>query len=109
MQSSPGACVFRVLWMNAERQTETSELPAPSAALTIVRTGAQALCVALGRRKAEKFLREWARIASSEESIRMLFPTRSASEREAVREAQLQALAWLRQALPSLIASLPPE
>lgn len=95
--------------MGAERQSETSELPAPSAALTIVRTGAQALCITLGRRKAEKWLREWARIASDAESIRMLFPTRSPGEREAVRASQLQALAWLKEALPAMMETLPPE
>lgn len=95
--------------MNAERQEEAGELPSPAAALTVVRTGAQALCVALGRRKAEKFLREWARIASSEDSIRLMFPIRPMEERGAQVVAQREALAWLRQVLPVLLATLPPE
>jgi hypothetical protein len=65
--------------------------------------------VVLGRRKAERFLREWVRIASTEESIRTLFPTRPASERQAQALAQLEALAWLRQVLPAMIATLPPR
>lgn len=95
--------------METERQTAADEQPSPSAALALVRTGAQAICVALGRRKAEKFLREWARIAATEESIRLLFPTRPASEREAQIVAQREAMSWLRQVLPTLIGTLPPE
>lgn len=94
--------------MDQSRQLEAEELPEPDAALTIVRTGVQALCVALGRRKAEKFLREWVRIASTEDSIRLLFPTRPPGEREAQARAQREALAWLRQVLPAMIGSLPP-
>lgn len=95
--------------METERQTAPDEQPSPSAALALVRTGAQALCVALGRRKAERFLREWARIAATEESIRLLFPTRPAHEREAQVMAQREAAAWLKQVLPTLIATLPAE
>lgn len=93
-----------------ERTTvAVDEMPAPSAELVVLRTGAQALVRALGRRKGERFLREWAQLLADEESVRLLFPTRPAADRAAVSVAQRQAVAWLRQTMPVLIATLPPE
>lgn len=85
------------------------ELPPPSAPLVVVRTGAQALIRALGRRKAEKFVREWATLFSTQESVELLLPARTPSERRAVAKAQREAMAWFREVLPTLLASIPKE
>jgi hypothetical protein len=77
-----------------------------AAASIVLRTGAQAVCSALGRRKAERFLREWARLISLGESVRVIRPKGAARlDAEATREAS----AWLEANLPALIASLPPD
>jgi hypothetical protein len=88
---------------------ETPELPAPSAELVLLRTGAQAVIRTLGRKKGEKFLREWTALLADEDSVSLLFPARGASERASVYVAQRQALAWMRQAMPTLLATIPPE
>lgn len=89
--------------------SEAASLPAPSAELVIIRTGAQAVIRALGRRKGEKFIKEWMELLASEAAVEALLPIRPQHERAAVADAQREAMAWLRQVAPTLIASLPPE
>lgn len=91
----------------ADAPSVAEELPAPSAELVLLRTGAQAVVRTFGKRKGERFIREWAALLASEESVRMLFPARAPSDREAVTLAQRRALAWFRQVAPVLIATLP--
>lgn len=69
----------------------------------------QAFIRTMGRRKAERFIRELALIASHEESVRSLMPHRPAANRARRNRAQNEAAEWLRQVLPFLISSLPPE
>jgi hypothetical protein len=69
----------------------------------------QARIRSMPRRRAERYLRELAGILETEESIRLLYPTRPPAERLAQHKAQDQAAAWLRSILPVLIASLPRE
>jgi hypothetical protein len=77
--------------------------------LVIVRTGAQALIRALGPRKGRKFVKEWTALLSTENSVKMLFPSQPQEDRAAVSAVQQQALAWMREALPVFMASIPPE
>lgn len=88
---------------------ERREQPSPMPAVAIMRMLMQAHLRTIGRRKAERFLRELATIVENEESIRLLFPTRPKHERAAQAAAQDEASAWIRQMLPELMRSLPPE
>lgn len=83
-------------------------MPPPAAYWAALRILAQAHVRAMPRRRGERFLKELAALVETEESIRLLYPTRPPSERQAQHMAQDEAAAWLRQALPMLIASLPP-
>lgn len=86
-----------------------SGLPPPSPAFAVLRMLVQAHLRTMGRRKAERFLRELSAIVANEESIRLLFPTRPKHERVAQADAQDEAAAWIRQMLPELIRSMPPD
>jgi hypothetical protein len=84
-------------------------LPKATAELVLIRTQTQALTKVLGRKKSEKFMREWVALLATEETVRLLLPIRSPQDRETVSKVQREACAWVRQVLPTLIASLPPE
>jgi hypothetical protein len=88
---------------------ELPELPPASAELVIIRTGTQALIRTLGRKKGERFLKEWMALLADEDSVRLLFPARPQHDRASVVVAQQQALAWVRQAIPTFLATIPPE
>lgn len=85
------------------------ELPAETVELELIRTGVQALVKTLGPRKADRFLREWASILASEEVVTRLLPSRSLEEIRGHVLARRGAMAWLRQNLRMLLASIPPE
>lgn len=95
--------------MIAERTNEAAGLPPPSPAFAAMRMLVQAHLRTIGRRKAERYLRELAALVANEESIRLLFPTRPKHERAAQQSAQDEAAAWIRQMLPELTRSLPPD
>lgn len=84
-------------------------LPPPSASLVVIRTGAQALVRTLGRRKGERFIREWMNLLSTEEAVRALLPARAPGDRAAVAQARSEALAWMQSIAPLLVAALPDE
>lgn len=69
-----------------------------------IRTGVQSLLCVLGRKRGERWLRRWVYLLESENSIT---PIRKASRTDG--EGSAAALAWLRHAMPSMIAALPPD
>lgn len=89
--------------------SQNEELPEVSASLVLIRTGAEAVIRALGRKRGEKFLREWMNLLATEESVALLLPIRPTANRAEQSKAGREASAWLRAAAPTLIASLPPE
>lgn len=87
----------------------TDPLPASSASLSALRMMAQAFLRTVGKRKAEKFIRELALIVAKEETVRTLMPTRPAHQRAAQERAQDEAAQWVRLVLPMLLSSVPDE
>ncbi len=80
--------------------------PTPDANRVLIRTQAQALVRVLGRRKGERFLREWAAVLDDLDSVTALFPTHAARDRAPITAAQREALDWFRQIGPILWGSL---
>lgn len=75
----------------------------------VVLTGAGALIQTLGRKKAERFIRDWASRIARQEAVSRLLPDRSASSIRARSRDQEDAAAWMRENIPALLASLPLE
>jgi hypothetical protein len=92
-----------------ERVEPEARLPAPSAELEVLRKFMQAVIRATPKRRAERLIRELATIVANEESVRVLLPNRTSSQRRAQTDAQDQAAQWIRQELPMLLSSLPPD
>jgi hypothetical protein len=84
-------------------------LPPTSPELAAMRMLTQAFVRSVGRRRAERYVRELATLIDTEESVRLLMPVRPKEQRAAQAVAQQEAVAWLRQVLPVLMASIPPE
>jgi hypothetical protein len=82
-------------------------VPAPDATKVLIRTQAQALIRVLGKRRGERFLREWAAVLDDLDSVQSLFPVNPAKDRAAISEAQTEALIWFRQIAPILWGSIP--
>jgi hypothetical protein len=61
------------------------------------------------RKRGERFIRELASIAASEETVRVLLPQRPAAQRRAIEASQDEAANMIRAMIPLLVASLPPE
>jgi hypothetical protein len=91
----------------SEKEERRAPISEPCAYL--ISTGAQALCRVLGRRKGDRFLREWAAIVAADQAAETMIPGRSASDHFEEVEARRIGAAWLRDALPHLFTSLPPE
>jgi hypothetical protein len=83
------------------------DLPPVHVSLVLIRTGAQAVIKAMGRKRGERFLREWMELLATEESVAMLLPIRAPKDRAAQERTRREAVAWLRQIAPTLIGSLP--
>jgi hypothetical protein len=93
-----------------EFQTRSVDgLPDVDVSLVLIRTGAEAIIRTFGRRKGEKFLREWLTILSDEEKMSVILPIRPTRDRPAVMRARRQALLWLESVQPTLTAAIPPE
>lgn len=84
-------------------------VPRPSPEFVALRTGAQALVRTLGRKRAERFLREWARMLSVDEGVTTLLPRRPASDHAAVELAREQARTWFQSVLPAILDAVPDE
>lgn len=94
---------------SVQAQEPVIGLPPPSATLVLIRTGVQALMRTLGRRKAERLLREWSAILVNLETVQTLLPSRSPADRAEVAKAQMEAVAWWREILPALLDSIPKD
>jgi hypothetical protein len=92
-----------------ERAEPEPKLPAHSAELEVQRKFMQAIIRALPKRRAERLIRELATLLSNEEKVRVLLPNRSSSQRRAQANAEDEAAQWIRQELPMLLSSIPPE
>lgn len=84
-------------------------IAAPDAAKVLIRTQSQAIIAALGRRKGERFLREWARLLGDLDTVQALFPTNAARDRAAIADAQREAVTWFAQMSAILWGSIPRE
>jgi hypothetical protein len=81
----------------------------PELVLYLKRTSILAFARAFGRRKAEKFLRAWAQVIAEDQAIEAMLPLRPSSVRREEKAIKDAGAAWLREELPHLFASLPPE
>lgn len=81
-------------------------MPPPEVSLVLIRTGAEAIIRALGRKRGERFLREWLAILATEDSVSQILPIRPPADRADVMMARRGAVAWLRQVAPTLIAAM---
>lgn len=94
--------------MNAERQDETEELPAPSAEAVLIRVAITSFIAISGRKKSERFLKLMAETLASEDSVSEILPIRPRSDHANVQKARRGALALFRAQLPVFLAKLPP-
>lgn len=77
--------------------------------LVIIEVGLSALIGALGRKRADRLLKDMAITLAHRSSRRGVRRINSASEDRAVVEAEQAADAWFRENLPTFVARLPPD
>jgi len=77
----------------------------------LLRTKTQALIRVIGKHlgphAAEEFVTEWLRILASESEVQAITPHVAPEARRAQREGVRDALAWLQDCAPVLLASIP--
>lgn len=95
-----------------EPKSDAAELPPPSAELVLIRVFVQASLATAHEKpkhRARALLARASSILRDEETVALLLPIRSASERASVTRARREALAMFRQLMPTFVAELPPE
>lgn len=93
----------------AELADDPQTLPAPTAAMVLLRAHIEASIATMGRRKAEKYLRQLAEIIAQEENLSAVFHLRPVTQHADVRKARRQASAMFQGYLPLFLARIPRE
>lgn len=88
---------------------QESELPPPSAELVLWRVHVEAMVVALGRKKGERYLRLMADKLAFEDGLASVFQIRPASMHADVRRTRRQAASVFERYMPIFLAALPPK
>jgi hypothetical protein len=77
-----------------------AELPPPTPELSLLRIHVEATIVALGPKRAQKYMGTLLEFAADDDSLSNVLPFRPPEERAKLERSRRSALFWLRQMLP---------